>query len=53
MLFKANSSVSVACAQEENPFIFPEQGWVEQEPKGLVTRSESCITEAVKQFTDQ
>lgn len=52
MIFKAASSEIVCFHQLEVPSIYPQEGWVEQDPMILLDIVEKCIAGAVKKLEE-
>lgn len=48
IIFKANSSEVVAYHQKELEQIFPQEGWVEQDPNAILEVVTTCIQKAVE-----
>lgn len=48
IIFKANSSEVVAKHQKELEQIFPQEGWVEQDPYAILEVVVTCIQKAVE-----
>lgn len=52
IIFKANSSEVVASYQKELDQIFPQEGWVEQDPYAILEVVTTCIEKAVKELVN-
>ncbi|XP_072930636.1 glycerol kinase 3 [Epargyreus clarus] len=50
IIFKANSTDVVAVHQKELEQHFPQEGWVEQDPRAILEVVTTCIKEAVEQL---
>lgn len=50
ILFKAGTTEVVASAQQELPKIYPKEGWVEQDPKEILTVVRNCIENTIDQL---
>ncbi|XP_028173890.1 glycerol kinase-like isoform X1 [Ostrinia furnacalis] len=50
IIFKANSTEVVASHQKELEQIFPQEGWVEQDPYAILEVVTTCIQKAVEQL---
>lgn len=52
MIFKAQSFEVVCHHQEEVPQIYPQEGWVEQDPEKILTVVLNCIEGALKKLEE-
>lgn len=52
IIFKANSTEVVASHQKELEQIFPQEGWVEQDPYAILEVVTTCIQKAVEKLVD-
>lgn len=50
IIFKANSTEVIASHQKELENIFPQEGWVEQDPYAILEVVTTCIKKAVEKL---